>query len=126
MGQTVTQLCENNPSCTVVAGFDINDTRRADYPVYSDPTGYLGPADAVIDFFPSLFSEFSADSTARSAVSRLFYARPATLPGRKRKFARAAFADPGLSVGQHVPRKVNVLLELVKQAAVLLGSDWDI
>jgi 4-hydroxy-tetrahydrodipicolinate reductase len=124
MGQTVTQLCENNPSYTIVAGFDINNVRRADYPVYSDPTDYPGPADAVIDFsHPSFLTSLLIYCTRRRLPVVLCTTGYAA--GQKEEIARAAaqipiFQSANMSLG------VNVLLELVKQAASLLGSDWDI
>ncbi len=124
MGQTVTQLCENNPDCTIVAGFDITESRHADYPVYSDPTAFPGPADVVIDFsHPSFLTSLLIYCTRRKLPVVL--CTTGYSDGQKEEIARAAqqipvFQSANMSLG------VNVLLELAKQAAVLLGSDWDI
>ena len=57
MGQVITRLVEEDSSCEIVAGFDINDTIENSYPVYKNPAQYTGEADVVIDFsHPSCLS----------------------------------------------------------------------
>jgi 4-hydroxy-tetrahydrodipicolinate reductase len=124
MGQTVTQLCENNADYSIVAGFDINAGRRADFPVYSDPTSFSGPADAAVDFsHPSFLTSLLIYCTGRRLP--LVLCTTGYSAGQEEEIARAAaqipvFRSANMSLG------VNVLLELAKQAAALLGADWDI
>lgn len=50
MGQMITNLAKEDPSVSIVAGIDINDTVKNDYPVFSSLEACDVKADAVIDF----------------------------------------------------------------------------
>ncbi len=50
MGQMITNLAEEDPSVSIVAGIDINDTVKNEYPVFASLLECNVEADAVIDF----------------------------------------------------------------------------
>ena len=50
MGRVVTDIAEKKEGMKVVAGFDLNTVKYADYPVYADPLEFPGGCDVIIDF----------------------------------------------------------------------------
>ncbi len=123
MGQVVEQICAADPELSVVAGFDVNTAGRV-YPVYAVPANYSGPADCVIDF-----------SSPRALDGLLAYCLDRKVPvvlattgyseGQLAQIDEAAkeipvFRSANMSLG------INVLLELVKKAAAVLGDSYDI
>ncbi len=124
MGRVITRLCAEDPDVQIVAGFDINTQKLDDYPVYADPMECQIAADCVVDF---------SNAKALDALLPFCTAKkiPAVLastgysPEQLAAIQAAAqvipiFKSANMSIG------VNVLLELVKKAAKLLGSGYDI
>jgi len=50
MGHTISKLVANDPTCTMVAGIDLNTTSTFDYPVFSSLEACTIEADVIIDF----------------------------------------------------------------------------
>ncbi|MCI5621856.1 MAG: 4-hydroxy-tetrahydrodipicolinate reductase [Lachnospiraceae bacterium] len=50
MGQVITDIIEKDPEVTIVAGIDIYDEQKNDYPVFKNIADCDIPADAIIDF----------------------------------------------------------------------------
>jgi len=50
MGHTISKLVANDPTCTMVAGIDLNTTSTFDYPVFSSLKACTIEADVIIDF----------------------------------------------------------------------------
>lgn len=50
MGQVITGICKDDPDIEIVAGIDVNDTVKNDYPVFAKPEDCSVQADVVIDF----------------------------------------------------------------------------
>ena len=50
MGRVITEIAAKREDMKVVAGFDMNTVRLADYPVYSDPLEFPGGCDVIVDF----------------------------------------------------------------------------
>jgi len=124
MGRTVADLCVGSERQTIVAGFDLCPAAASAFPVFSDPMQFTGDADAVVDFSHPSF-----------LTSLLFYCSRRKLPlvlcttgyteGQLEEIRRASeqfpiFRSANMSLG------INVLLELCRQATLLLGPDWDI
>lgn len=124
MGQVVTSICEAEQGIAAVAGFDVNTAKRASYPVYADPMEYAGPADVAVDF-----------SNAAALSPLLSYCVKRKLPVvlcttgysaaqldeiRSAAESIPVFKSANMSLG------VNILLDLVRRAAKIVGSGWDI
>ncbi len=124
MGRTIADLCADSDRQTIVAGFDIRPPDGAAFPTFSDPMQYDGPADVVVDFSHPGF-----------LTSLLFYCSKHRLPlvlcttgyseGQLEEIRRASeqfpiFRSANMSLG------INVMIELCRQATLLLGPDWDI
>ncbi len=53
MGHAIRSLVEQDPSCTICAGFDPVADPAASFPVFASPMEYNGTADCIIDFSSS-------------------------------------------------------------------------
>ncbi len=124
MGRVVESLCKADPGVTVVAGFDVLGTNDRDYPVYSSPSQFAGQADAVIDFSAPAALDGLLEF-AKATGTPLVLATTGYSPEQVAQIGAAAlqvpiFRSANMSLG------INVLLELVKKAASVLGDSYDI
>ena len=124
MGRVVQALCAADAEIEVVAGFDIMGGNDHPFPVYASPALFQGQADAVIDF--SSPAALDALLTfAREQKVPLVLATTGYTPEQVAQIGAAAlevpiFRSANMSLG------INVLLELVKKAAQVLGDSYDI
>ena len=123
MGQVVEAICSADAEVTVVAGFDINPEPR-NYPVFSSPDNFSGDADVVIDFSnPAALDSLLSFCTRRQIPLVLattgFSSQQLEQVDEAAKSV-AIFRSANMSLG------INVLLELVKKAAAVLGDSYDI
>lgn len=124
MGRVVESLCQADPQVEIAAGFDVMGTADHDYPVYSSPAHFTGHADAVIDFSsPAALDGLLA--FAKATKTPLVLATTGYTPEQLAQIGAAAlevpiFRSANMSLG------INVLLELVKKAASILGDSYDI
>ena len=124
MGRVVRSLCEADPDVQVVAGFDILGNTDHPFPVFTAPEQFSGEAHAVIDFS----SPAALDGLLEFAQARhipLVLATTGYTPEQVARIGAAAvnvaiFRSANMSLG------INVLLELVKKAASVLGDSYDI
>jgi 4-hydroxy-tetrahydrodipicolinate reductase len=124
MGQVITRLVSETQDCQIVAGFDIFDGIKNEYPVYKNPNDCQEEADVIIDF-----------SHPNSLKNLLSYALSKNIP--------VVVATTGLSNQQilnlnEVSKKIpiffsanmslgiNLLIDLVAKAAKLLEDSFDI
>ncbi len=123
MGQVVESICAADPDITVTAGFDINQSPRS-YPVYVSPANFTGEADAVIDFSsPAALDGLLAFCTERNVPAVL-----ATTGYTEEQLAAIAQAAEKIPIfrSANMSLGINVLLELVRRAATVLGDSYDI
>ena len=124
MGRVVESICNSTPNTKVVAGFDVLGSTDRDFPVYSSPAQFTGEADAVIDFSsPAALDGLLA--FAKATKTPLVLATTGYSPEQIAQIGAAAlevpiFRSANMSLG------INVLLELVKKAAAVLGDSYDI
>ena len=124
MGRVVESICNSTPGVQVVAGFDVLGSTDRNFPVYSSPAQFTGKADAVIDFS----SPAALDGLlnfAKTTKTPLVLATTGYSPEQIAHVGAAAlevpiFRSANMSLG------INVLLELVKKAAAVLGDSYDI
>ena len=123
MGRVVESICAADPDVTVVAGFDVNPEQR-DYPVYSSPANFTGEADVIIDFSSPAALKGLLDFCIQRGIP-LVLATTGFSPDQIAQINNASayipiFRSANMSLG------INVLLELVKKAAAVLGDSYDI
>ena len=124
MGRVVESLCAADPEVQVAAGFDVLGSTDREFPVYSSPAQFQGRADAVIDFSsPAALEGLLA--FGKATKTPLILATTGYTPEQVAQIGAAAlevpiFRSANMSLG------INVLLELVKKAASILGDSYDI
>ena len=124
MGRVVASLCAADPQVEVVAGFDVMGSTDREFPVFSSPAQFQGKADAVIDFSsPAALEGLLA--FGKAPKTPLVLATTGYSPEQVAQVGAAAlevpiFRSANMSLG------INVLLELVKKAAAVLGDSYDI
>lgn len=124
MGHVLEELCSAAPDLRVAAGFDILGPSEREFPVFSTPGEYTGHADVVVDFsHPAALTALLGFCVQRGLPAVL--ATTGYAPEQLSEIQAAArsvpiFRSANFSLG------VNVLAELVRQAAALLGEDFDV
>ena len=124
MGRAVADLCAAGAGVEVAAGFDVLGTSDREFPVYTSPALFSGRADALIDFSSPAALEGLLDF-AQSTGTPLVLATTGYTPEQEDQVRAAAqvvpiFRSANMSLG------INVLLELVRKAASVLGGSYDI
>ena len=124
MGRVVESICTADPAVQVAAGFDVLGSSDREFPVYSSPSQFTGEADAVIDFSSPAALNGLLDF-AQATGTPLVLATTGYTPEQVAQIGAAAqkgpiFRSANMSLG------INVLLELVKKAASVLGDSYDI
>lgn len=123
MGRVVESICEADPDVSVVAGFDVSLESRA-FPVFVSPANFTGEADAVIDFS----SPAALDGLLAFALERKVPLVLATTGYSDEQLAQIDEASKRIPIfrSANMSLGINVLLELVKKAASVLGDSYDI
>ena len=119
MGQCITEICKNDPEITIVAGIDLYNGIKNDYPVFSSLAKCNVSADVIIDF-----------SNAAAVDELLDYCEKKEIPvvlcttglseeqlAKVDKVAQstAVLKSANMSLG------INTLMELLRKAALVFG-----
>lgn len=124
MGRAITDICEKKENMKIVAGFDVNAVKLADFPVYADPMEYTGGADVVIDF-----SNVSCtDSLLKYCIDNktpVVICTTGHSPEQLAQIGAAAtqipvFRSGNMSVG------INLLMDLLCKCGSVLGDGYDV
>ena len=124
MGKEVISFCENSCDIQIVAGISRNPDSSLPFPVYSDINEYKGEADVMVDFSNPLKLEMILDF-AESRKIPLVLCTTGYSKADEEKIAATAekvavLKSSNMSLG------VNLMLKLCKNAASVLGADYDI
>lgn len=127
MGRTVAACAAAHPEqYAITAGIDKPgpESKESAFPVFSDPKRVDREADVLIDFSnPSLLSSLLAFGKERKVPLVLCttgYSPQQTEAIREASKTVAIFSSGNMSIG------INLLIELAKQAARVLGTDFDV
>lgn len=124
MGQVVSRMCAEAQDMEVVAGFDLFTGKENPYPVSSAPSEFVGDADVIIDFSNPGF----LDSILPYAVSRktpIILCTTGFSPEQLAEISTAAKEIPVFKSG-NMSLGINLLSKLLKKAASVLGSNFDV
>lgn len=125
MGQTITQLLKGNPNIKIAAGIDTNpDKFINEYKAYSDIMDVKETADLILDFsHPD-----SIDKIVEYCVSKGMALVVATTGLNQSQYEALSKASEKIPIFQsaNMSYGVNVTVELCKNAAKVLGKDFDI
>jgi len=123
MGRVVTQIVEERDDCRIVAGVDLE---KADvgFPLFTAPSSIDVDADVIIDFsHPSALSgiiEFAVGRNMPVVLATTGYSERHLSMIKRASDIIPVFFTANLSLG------VNLLSELAKTAAKILGASFDI
>ncbi|NSW91793.1 MAG: 4-hydroxy-tetrahydrodipicolinate reductase [Firmicutes bacterium] len=124
MGQVITRLSNENQDVKIVAGIDINDSIKNDYPVFRSATECNVEGDVIIDFSnPEALENLLKFATTKKIPLVLATTGLSELQKSKLKEASNVipiFQSANMSLG------VNLLIDLVKKAAKALEGYFDI
>ena len=124
MGQAVTRLCKNRTDLSIVAGFDMNAVKLADYPVYADPLEFSGEADVLVDFSNSAalshLLDYCTDKKLPCVLCTTGYSDEQLVQISHASETIPVFRSGNMSLG------INLLLQLVKKASAVLGENFDV
>ena len=124
MGSVLSRLATDDENIKVVAGFDINTQKNYGYEVYDDLNNFKGEADVIIDFsHPSLTEKVL--EYAKNTKTPVVVATTGLSDEQKEELIKvsketAVFFSANMSLG------INLLTELVKEAAKVLEDEFDI
>lgn len=124
MGQAVAAICEQDEKIELVAGFDVDTTRKSSYPVYVDPMEFAGPAHVVIDFsipaaLPGLL-RYCLETKTPVVLCTTGYSEADEAEILEASRVIPVFKSGNMSLG------ANLLIELTRKAAHILGQSFDI
>ena len=124
MGHAVEAICAAEPELELTAGFDLLGADIRDFPVYASPAEFQGEADVVVDFsspsaLPALLS-FGLEHRMPLVLATTGYTPEQVAQIGAAALEAPIFRSANMSLG------INVLLELVKKAASVLGDSYDI
>ncbi len=124
MGGFVAQAVENNSGCQTLFGVDAFGTNKYEFPVYTSFEGVSEKPDVIIDFSnPAALDGMLGFALANSVPCVICTTGYSTEQIEKIKKASgqiAVFYSGNMSLG------INLLIELAKQAAKVLGNSFDI
>ena len=124
MGKVLSNAVLNTPDMELAAGFDIYDDGKNACTVYKNPTDFKGEADVIIDFsHPALLKgliEYAINTNTAVVVATtgLSEEELAVVSMASKKIP--IFRSANMSLG------VNLLVNLVNQAAKVLFENYDI
>lgn len=124
MGRVITNCVANRADCKIVAGFDINTERHADYPVYANPSNCQLEADVIIDFsHPSALEgvlSYAYEHKLPVVVATTGLLDEQVEEIKKVSQTLPVFYSGNMSIG------ISLIMELARKAASVLGNDFDI
>lgn len=124
MGKVIYDVISNRNDCKVISGIDINTLKYADFPIVSKPNELPSKPDVIIDFS----NPASLDALIEYGLTTgcgIVFATTGYSSEQIAKIKKAAEQIPvfftfNMSLG------INLLVELSKKAASLLGGQFDI
>ena len=124
MGQVVTRMCAATDDIEVVAGFDVNTEKRSGYPVFADPMECQIQADVLIDFSNAGLLDkllpYCLQHKLPAVICTTGHTQEQLNALKKASEQVPMFRSGNMSLG------INLLTNLLKKAAAVLGSNFDV
>ena len=124
MGRVIAACVKEREDCKIVAGIDLHTDPFGDFPVYAAPADVREEADVVIDFsHPALLTpllQFGLERKLPLVLCTTGYNHEQVNELKQASHKIPVFYSGNMSLG------INLLIELSKKAAQILGEDFDI
>lgn len=124
MGRIIAACIKERGDCTVVAGFDVSGTAFDAFPVFTAPSQCAVEADVIIDFsHPSALVpllDYAVKTHTPTVIATTGLSCEQITLIREKSKEVPLFFTANMSLG------VNLLAELAKKAATVLGGQFDI
>lgn len=124
MGQVITAAVKERDDVEIICGVDTFDGIKNDYAVYSDFTNITEKVDVIIDFSnPSALGGllgYAVKNSVPCVLCTTGYSEEQISDINKAAEKIAVFRSGNMSLG------INLLIEISKMAAKVLGTDFDI
>ena len=124
MGQVISGIVASDPDAVIVAGIDIADQGKNDYPVYTGLSECREEADVIIDFSSAkavdALLDYAAERQMPAVVCTTGLTEEELLHLKETAKKTAVLKSANMSLG------INTLMKLLKDAAkVLAGAGYD-
>lgn len=124
MGQVITRLSEQYEDLRIAAGYDINDNGKNSYPVFTKLEKCNVDIDVIIDFSnPDALESILGFATSKKIP--IIVATTGTSQAQKKLIENASKSIP-VFFSANMSLGVNLLIDLVKKAAKILETNFDI
>ena len=124
MGHEIVSIISETPDCQVAAGIDIHITGNEGFPAFVNAEEFSGEADVLIDFsHPSALSSLLELSKKRRLPLVL---RTTGYSKAQVEELKAASKEIPIFYSRNMSLGINLLIELSKKAAQVLGKGFDI
>ena len=125
MGRVIQQLVAERTDCTIAAGVDLFSDSTAAFPAYTNIADVQEEADVIIDFsHPSLLTPILSYAAQKGGIPAVLcttgYSAEQVEALKTAAQAQPVFYSRNMSLG------INLLIELSKKAAKVLGDQFDI
>ncbi len=124
MGHVITDIVAGRDNMQIVAGFDINTAKYADFPIFSDPFEFQGSCDVIIDFSNASSTEHLL-SYCEQHHTPLIICTTGHSPEQLQKIRAASAAFPVFRSG-NMSIGINLMSELLRKSAAVLGDQYDV
>ncbi len=124
MGKTIYRCVAERDDCEIIAGIDINTDKYADFPIFEKPFDMPEKPDVIIDYsHPSTLTsllEYCLSTGTPVVLATTGYSEEQIAEIKKSSQQIPVFFSWNMSLG------INLLVELAKKAAEVLGNQFDI
>ena len=125
MGRVIQQLVAKRTDCTIAAGVDLFADSAAAFPAYTNIADVQEEADVIIDFsHPSLLTPILSYAAQKGGIPAVLcttgYSAEQVEALKTAAQTQPVFYSRNMSLG------INLLIELSKKAAKVLGDQFDI
>lgn len=125
MGRVIQQLVAERTDCTIAAGVDLFADSAAAFPAYTNIADVQEEADVIIDFsHPSLLTPILSYAAQKGGIPAVLcttgYSAEQVEALKTAAQTQPVFYSRNMSLG------INLLIELSKKAAKVLGNQFDI
>jgi 4-hydroxy-tetrahydrodipicolinate reductase len=124
MGKTIYRCVAERDDCEIIAGIDINTDKYADFPIFEKPFDMPEKPDVIIDYsHPSTLTsllEYCLSTGTPVVLATTGYSEEQIAEIKKSSQQIPVFFSWNMSLG------INLLVELAKKAAEVLGYQFDI